>query len=105
MLKRHGDYLIPLQIIIDCLLSKFGNNLVNNSLGKLIHPDKCRSEHACNFYESTALNKSDLNLHSGFEHCAPGISSGQTDRGYKKLVTNTDNKIAMSLGIKRLPDN
>ena len=30
---------------------------------------------------------------------------GQTDRGYKKPVTNTDTEIAIPIGIKRLPDN
>ena len=29
---------------------------------------------------------------------------GQTDRGYKKPVTNTDNEIAIPLGMKRIPD-
>ena len=32
-------------------------------------------------------------------------SRGQTDRGYKKPVTNTDNEIAIPLGMKRIPDN
>ena len=30
---------------------------------------------------------------------------GQTDRGYKKPVTNTDNEIAIPLGMKRIPDS
>ena len=30
---------------------------------------------------------------------------GQMDRGYKKPVTNTDNEIAIPLGVKRIPDN
>ena len=30
---------------------------------------------------------------------------GQTDRVYKKPVTNTDNEIAIPVGIKRIPDN
>ena len=29
---------------------------------------------------------------------------GQTDRGYKKPATNTDNETAIPLGIKRIPD-
>ena len=34
------------------------------------------------------------------------ITRGQTDRGYKKTVTkNTDNKVAIPLGIKQIPDN
>ena len=33
------------------------------------------------------------------------VTRGQTDRGYKKPVTNTDNKIAIPLGMKRIPDN
>ena len=36
--------------------------------------------------------------------CSGGFR-GQTDRGYKKPVTNTDNEIAIPLGIKRIPDN
>ena len=30
---------------------------------------------------------------------------GQTDRGYKKPVTNTDIEIAIPLGMKRIPDS
>ena len=30
---------------------------------------------------------------------------GQTDRGYKKPVTNTDIGIAIPLGMKRIPDS
>ena len=30
---------------------------------------------------------------------------GQTDRGYKKPVTNMDNEIAIPLGMKRIPDD
>ena len=29
---------------------------------------------------------------------------GQTDRGYKKPLTNTDNEIAIPSGIERIPD-
>ena len=38
------------------------------------------------------------------EDIAPS-GRGQTDRGYKKPVTNTDNEIAIPLGMKRIPDN
>ena len=34
-----------------------------------------------------------------------GVSRGQTDRGYKKPVTNTDNEIAIPLGMKWIPDD
>ena len=34
-----------------------------------------------------------------------GGSRGQTDRGYKKPVTNTDIEIAIPLGMKRIPDS
>ena len=30
---------------------------------------------------------------------------GQTNRGYKKPVTNTDREITIPLGMKRIPDN
>ena len=33
------------------------------------------------------------------------MSRGQTDRGYKKPVTNTDIEIAIPLGMKRIPDS
>ena len=33
------------------------------------------------------------------------IIRGQTDRGYKKPVTNTDIEIAIPLGMKRIPDS
>ena len=36
-------------------------------------------------------------------HYAP--PRGQTDRGYKKPVTNTDIEIAIPLGMKRIPDS
>ena len=33
------------------------------------------------------------------------VTRGQTDRGYKKPVTNTDIEIAIPLGMKRIPDS
>ena len=33
------------------------------------------------------------------------VNRGQTDRGYKKPVTNTDIEIAIPLGMKRIPDS
>ena len=33
------------------------------------------------------------------------LGRGQTDRGYKKPVPNTDNEIAIPLGVKRIPHN
>ena len=33
------------------------------------------------------------------------VIRGQTDRGYKKPVTNTDIEIAIPLGMKRIPDS
>ena len=37
--------------------------------------------------------------------CTLTVLRGQTDRGYKKPVTNTDIEIAIPLGMKRIPDS
>ena len=54
------------------------------------------------------MNPSITSAHfGGLGECAKMLmlGRGQTDRGYKKPVTNTDNEIAIPLGIKRIPDN